>query len=499
MTYSPIPINFTFIAKIQSESDTWLKISEGTNYSYRIPPQTPKILRFRFENTVSIVRLVLTSNDDKCMIIAAEHRSCPTSTTSENKIETGSLTQRMRKNGTLLLEKSNFRDGELFIVLETQPSNESCFDNHKYNAKDPWQVNETINFNFYTLNDLNSIAKNVNIKLFSISEVRFLPDWLFVLLFSFLMPAVLTCLIFGAFSTLRRSKSATSERVITSNTSHEHNSMQRDKQKESQILELNKVKLSNSFSNIFRECIAMFWPLILQSSWYFLGVYQLLVLSRAYIHRLGDSHFCFVDYVCAKPNVLLNIHLSSFNNVFSNLPYIMLGISYIFLVIIRKIYLKRKQNTFLFVSLGVAMIMEGFLSAMYHICPSNDKFQFDITFIYTLFLLHIVLVLHCNTPNTSLMIDYKLTNTRSIYSYAKAKWSFIWSKEFLIQTIFSLILILCWIVMLSTNHENCLNVCLNFSMIVTVIVAGFVGVGITIKSIWTKKHKGIKYVYRLVL
>ena len=438
MTYSPIPINFTFTAKIQSESETW--ITKGKKYFFRIPPQTPKILRFRFEDDVSIVRLVLTSDDDKCMIIGAEHTSCPTSTTSESKIESGSLTQRMQNKGVLLLEKSNFRDGELFIVLETQPSNESCLDNRKYNAFDPWQVNEKYIFEFYTLNNLDLIAKNVTINLFPITEVSLFWDWVFVLLFSVLIPSVLTVIILGCFYTIRKFARAT-----TSQAGQEQNSM--------------KVVLL---------------PLIVQSSWYFIGVFQLLVLSRAYIHRLGDSHLCFVDYDCAKPYVLFNIHLLSFNNIFSNFPYIMLGFSYIFLVYIRKKYLKRNQNTFLFVSLGVAMIMQGSLSAMYHICPSNENFQFDITYMYTLCLLHIVIVLYCNTPNTSQNNNDDSTNGNPQRSFL--------SSEHLIQTIFFLNMILCWIVMLSANLKSCLYLILYYSIIFITQIIAFVSIVKVIKN-----------------
>ena len=56
------------------------------------------------------------------MIIAAVFTNCPTFTTFDSKIDFGPLTQRMQKQGVLVMEKSNYQDGELFIVFEVQPS-----------------------------------------------------------------------------------------------------------------------------------------------------------------------------------------------------------------------------------------------------------------------------------------------------------------------------------------------------------------------------------------
>ena len=79
--------------------------------------------------------------DSPCMIIAAEVTLCPTFTTFDSRIGLGPFTQRIGKKGVLMLEKSNFRPNGLFLVLETQPTNESCVnDSDKYNASDPWGV-----------------------------------------------------------------------------------------------------------------------------------------------------------------------------------------------------------------------------------------------------------------------------------------------------------------------------------------------------------------------
>ena len=38
----------------------------------------------------------------------------------------------------------------------------------------------------------------------------------------------------------------------------------------------------------------------------------------------------------------------------------------------------------IFYAMGFALISEGFLSACYHVCPTNENFQFDTTFMYVI-------------------------------------------------------------------------------------------------------------------
>ena len=40
------------------------------------------------------------------------------------------------------------------------------------------------------------------------------------------------------------------------------------------------------------------------------------------------------------------------------------------------------QHFGIYCAMGFALICEGFLSACYHACPTNENFQFDTTFMY---------------------------------------------------------------------------------------------------------------------
>ena len=42
------------------------------------------------------------------------------------------------------------------------------------------------------------------------------------------------------------------------------------------------------------------------------------------------------------------------------------------------------QHFGIFYAMGFALISEGFLSACYHVCPTEENFQFDTTFMYVI-------------------------------------------------------------------------------------------------------------------
>ena len=45
------------------------------------------------------------------------------------------------------------------------------------------------------------------------------------------------------------------------------------------------------------------------------------------------------------------------------------------------------QHNEMYYAMGIALIFEGFLSATYHICPTNRNFQFDTVFMFILAIL----------------------------------------------------------------------------------------------------------------
>ncbi|CAG5122904.1 unnamed protein product [Candidula unifasciata] len=135
------------------------------------------------------------------------------------------------------------------------------------------------------------------------------------------------------------------------------------------------------------------WNLLTIAIFYGLPVIQLVITYQRVLNASGNQDLCYYNFNCAHP---LRPFLSSFNNVFSNIGYVMLGILFILIVYRRDVLHKQvvqrhgelekqygiPQHFGLFYAMGLALIMEGIMSACYHVCPNYTNFQFDTSFMY---------------------------------------------------------------------------------------------------------------------
>ncbi|BFZ13846.1 hypothetical protein BsWGS_16884 [Bradybaena similaris] len=135
------------------------------------------------------------------------------------------------------------------------------------------------------------------------------------------------------------------------------------------------------------------WNLLTIAIFYGLPVIQLVITYQRVLNASGNQDLCYYNFDCAHP---LRPYLSSFNNVFSNIGYVMLGILFILIVYRRDVLHKQvvqrhgdlekqygiPQHFGLFYAMGLALMMEGIMSACYHVCPNYTNFQFDTSFMY---------------------------------------------------------------------------------------------------------------------
>ncbi|XP_047449666.1 SID1 transmembrane family member 2 isoform X2 [Mugil cephalus] len=135
-----------------------------------------------------------------------------------------------------------------------------------------------------------------------------------------------------------------------------------------------------------------FWNIATIAVFYALPVIQLVITYQTVVNVTGNQDICYYNFLCAHPLGAL----SAFNNILSNLGYVMLGLLFLLIVLKREIVHKRamERNDInalecgipkhfgLFYAMGTALMMEGLLSACYHVCPNYTNFQFDTSFMY---------------------------------------------------------------------------------------------------------------------
>jgi len=140
-----------------------------------------------------------------------------------------------------------------------------------------------------------------------------------------------------------------------------------------------------------------YWNILTIAIFYALPVIQLVITYQRVVNTSGDQDICYYNFLCARP---LGV-LSAFNNIYSNVGYVLLGILFLFIVLRRDRLAKqryvrdpKKERLYgipghygILYAMGFALIMEGVLSACYHVCPNYSNFQFDTAFMYIIGLL----------------------------------------------------------------------------------------------------------------
>ncbi|XP_034934611.1 SID1 transmembrane family member 2-like [Chelonus insularis] len=138
---------------------------------------------------------------------------------------------------------------------------------------------------------------------------------------------------------------------------------------------------------------------------YALPVVQLVATYQNVLHVTGNQDLCYYNFLCSHPF----LWLSDFNHVFSNFAYVLLGLLFMLLTYVREqgdLANEEKKKSYgipqhygLFYAMGTALIMEGVLSACYHMCPSHSNFQFDTSFMYIISVLCMVKIYQTRHPD----------------------------------------------------------------------------------------------------
>ncbi|XP_014916317.1 SID1 transmembrane family member 2 isoform X3 [Poecilia latipinna] len=135
-----------------------------------------------------------------------------------------------------------------------------------------------------------------------------------------------------------------------------------------------------------------FWNIATIAVFYALPVIQLVITYQTVVNVTGNQDICYYNFLCAHPLGAL----SAFNNILSNLGYVMLGLLFLLIVFKRDVthsraLLRNDLNALecgipkhfgVYYAMGTALMMEGLLSACYHVCPNYTNFQFDTSFMY---------------------------------------------------------------------------------------------------------------------
>merc|ERR1719500_2730979 len=154
--------------------------------------------------------------------------------------------------------------------------------------------------------------------------------------------------------------------------------------------------------------------LFIISMFYAVTVLQTAFHAQRTQFETGNNDICYYNSRCQIP-LLYTSHFLDFNHFFSNLGYVVFGLTFIGIVYMQaKRYQEAGDNvrellsdhgipflTGVYYSMGGALVMEGLMSAAYHICPTRISFQYDTTFMYLIAILIYVKLYQNRHPDSS--------------------------------------------------------------------------------------------------
>jgi len=446
-TMSLKSVNFTLEANFD-----YILLKTEIN-STQVSPAKPRYFLYEFPEDIDSVVVIAESDDRICSVMSVQDTTCPVYDLLDS-IEFIGFRQSVTKRGAITIQKSKFKSGSFFVVLVVKPNDYDCSlidtiqpypPSTPYEGKVVWDRVKTYNI---------SVEPAISKSEFLGATLGALFLFVFIYVVAFTVGVIyhyrnrnnsLVTEIGGENLTETRGLLESDNHVRNYSsfpTGHGSNpgpsnahddgtggeecergdmpprrrsggssSSSEVSLDDEAVNDVDFLQDANQHRDVVRTkasvCVAdlsrkpekvlnkkynlYIWNLVTLAIFYGLPVIQLVITYQTVVNKTGDEDLCYYNFYCARS---LGV-LTSFNNVYSNIGYVLLGILFIILVLRRDrlYYLHQQQNQRtqacgipqhfgVFYAMGIALAMEGILSACYHVCPSYNNFQFDTAFMY---------------------------------------------------------------------------------------------------------------------
>lgn len=429
-TFSPQNVSFT--VRIEPEPDFLVGDNEPRTVS--ISPSAPKLFLYQFPasvaasdawNSSDTVLLRLDSDDDICMLVSVQDNSCPVYDLEHN-IKFEGFWETVDKRGGLNIPRVKFPNG-FFIVLVAKSEDRECTgsasDSHNSSLG-----TKTLTFSVSAGATRRDYVTAL-VATAALAVGAHLVAWLLLCVYwrrHARLPLTVEAvdgLLDDANCTEAVAEATTPASTVAPDFDDEilgcsdHSSM--DETEYDTITEATSERhfyrnkgvlfvsdLARKPPRILQKKSYLYlWHVITVAVFYGLPVVQLVFTYQKVLVETGNQDLCYYNFLCAHPFGLL----SDMNHVVSNAGYLVLGILFILLVYRRERWhgqdpaFERQygipQHHGLFYAMGAALIMEGVLSASYHVCPNHTNFQFDSSFMYVMAVLCMVKIYQNRHPD----------------------------------------------------------------------------------------------------
>ncbi|KAM9320410.1 SID1 transmembrane family member 1 [Gastrophryne carolinensis] len=405
----------------------------GVPFNFSASPSQPQYFLYTFpEGVDSVIIKVRSSGKFPCTVVSVQDITCPVYDLDHN-VEFNGIYQSMTKKAAITVQRKDFPKGQFYIVFVIKPEDYACggsipaavIGNHTWNLKRVKNLEVTIT---PSINETIYIHATLLCLLFFL--IFYFGAFLVFFIHHFRMQKKEMNLAgspdegegtvaashpittstpegssYGAIDESRKKPGKAPPppiprpRVYSDSSVDEESDFDGIPEMESDknVIHAKTFLYVSDLSIKDRRTISKkykiyFWNIITIAVFYALPVVQLVITYQTVVNVTGNQDICYYNFLCAHP---LGV-LSSFNNILSNLGHVMLGFLFLLIVLRRDLLhrsLLHSQDVYaleygipkhfgLFYTMGIALTMEGVLSACYHVCPNYSNFQFDTSFMY---------------------------------------------------------------------------------------------------------------------
>ncbi|KAF5923964.1 hypothetical protein HPG69_010395 [Diceros bicornis minor] len=339
------------------------------------------------EDVDSVIIKVWSEMAYPCSVVSVQNIMCPVYDLDDN-VEFNGVYQSMTKKAAITLQKKDFPGEQFFVVFVIKPEDYACGGSFFIQEKEnqTWNLQRTKNLQ---VTIVPSIKRSGNMEV-SHPIAASTPEG-------------------SNYGTIDESSSSPGRQMSSSDggqtcQSDTDSSVEEtdfdtmpDIESDKNIIRTKMFLYLSDLSRKDRRIVSKkykiyFWNIITIAVFYALPVIQLVITYQTVVHVTGNQDICYYNFLCAHP---LGV-LSAFNNILSNLGHVLLGFLFLLIVLHRDILHRRAleakdifameygipKHFGLFYAMGIALMMEGVLSACYHVCPNYSNFQFDTSFMY---------------------------------------------------------------------------------------------------------------------
>ena len=390
-----------------------------TPYLTLISPSEPNFFSYLIDT--DNFDIILSSGSALCCVVSIQEGDCPPSDQLRG-IGSRGYVMTMRSDASLSMRREDFSTNRLFVVI-IGVAGELCDVSTEYSSNETAEnysknVSVLVTRSFSPNQYWRGIAFSVFVFLFpyiligcyfifELSLRRFFPSKSNYLFFSIGLPSFPKDLPSNSVNLETNIGSTSDELALASptvNTNKEPVIIAKYRRKQDMYLYIDhQLHLPTQYtkhpSQLRKKYDSYFHFILVLFVFYGMPALQIAFDQLDQLVTTRNQDLCYYNFRCERRISSIR----AFNNILSNGAYVTYGILFLIIAGTRHVFYKCHKNKLpheeahgipyffgVYYSMGVALIAEGVMSALYHTCPTRANYQFDISFMFIMLTLIMV-------------------------------------------------------------------------------------------------------------